>query len=139
MIGYAQIPESYKLELDKLAAAKFDFTEYSFNDIVPSTEARALQIIQRAGGKGGTIEVVIPRQSPKAPKLALSNFGIPTKVVRVEDEAWNWQGNWVEKSGNEWAEKIRIRETTGVGRELTLRFIGTGVALLGDLDGRMFT
>ena len=134
MIGYAQIPESYKPELDKLADTKFDFTEYSFNDIVKSTEARALKIIQQAGGKVSETEVVIPRQSPKAPKLALSNFGVPAKVVWVEDAAWNWQGNWVEKGGNIWGDKIRIRETEGAGSEVTLKFNGTGVALAGDLS-----
>lgn len=134
MIGYAKIPESYKPELDKLADTKFDFTEYSFNDIVKSTEARALKIIQQAGGKVSETEVTIPRQTPKAPKLALSNFGVPAKVVWVEDAAWHWQGNWIEKGGNIWADKIRIRETEGAGSEVTLKFNGTGIALAGDLS-----
>ncbi len=134
MIGYAKIPEAYKPELDQLADTKFDFTEYSFNDIVKSTEARALKNIQQAGGKVSETEVVIPRQSPKAPRLALSNFGVPTKVIWVGDAAWNWQGNWVEKGGNIWGDKIHIRETEGAGSEVTLRFVGTGVALAGDLS-----
>lgn len=133
MIGYTNIPESYKPALDKLADTKFDFTEYSFNDIVRSTEARALKIIEQAGGKVSETQVVIPRQSPKAPKLTLSNFGEPTKVIGVEDAAWNWQGNWVEKGGNIWGEEIRLRETEGAGSEATLTFNGTGVALAGDL------
>ena len=99
-----------------------------------STEARALKIIQQAGGKVSETEVTIPRQSPQAPKLALSNFGVPTKVVWVEDAAWNWQGNWAEKGGNIWGDNIRIRETTGAGSEVTLKFHGTGVALVGDLS-----
>ena len=134
MIGYAGIPEHYKPELDKLADTKFDFTEYSFNDIVKSTETRTLHIIKQAGGQVSETEVVIPRQSPKAPKLARSNFGVPKKVVWVEDAAWNWQGKWVEKSGNIWGDQIRIRETEGAGNEVMLQFNGTGVALAGDLS-----
>lgn len=134
MIGYAKIPDSYKPELGKLADTKFDFTEYAFNDIVKSTEARALKIIQQAGGNVSETQVMIPRQSPKAPKLALSNFGVPTKVIWVEDAAWNWQGNWVEKDGNIWADKIRLREAQAAGSEATLKFNGTGVALVGDLS-----
>jgi hypothetical protein len=133
MIGYARIPESYKPELDKLADSKFDFTEYSLNDIVKSTEARALKVIKQAGGTVSETEVTIPQQSPKAPKLALANFGVPKQVVWVEDAAWNWQGHWVEKSGNIWADKIRLRETDGAGSGATLKFNGTGVALVGDL------
>jgi Carbohydrate esterase 2 N-terminal len=133
MIGYARIPDSYKPELDGLADTKFDFTEYSFNDIVKSTEARALKVVQQAGGKVSETEVSIPRQTPKSPKLALSNFGVPKQVVWVGDEAWNWQGNWTEKGGNIWADKIRIREAEGSGNEATLKFNGTGVALAGDL------
>jgi hypothetical protein len=134
MIGYAQIPADYKPELDSLADTKFDFTEYSFNEIVKSTETRALKVIQQAGGKVSETEVVIPQQSPKAPKLALSNFGVPTKVLWVGDAAWNWQGNWVEKSGNLWGDQIRILEAEGTGSEATLKFNGTGVALVGDLS-----
>jgi len=126
MIGYARIPEQYKPALTQLADTKFDFTEYSFNDIVKSTEARALKVIQQAGGKVSETEVVIPAQTPKAAKLALSNFGVPVKVVWVQDAAWTWRGNW--------AEKNRLREAVGAGSEVTLKFNGTGIALVGDLS-----
>ena len=134
MLGYAKIPEHYKTELAKLAGTKFDFTDYSFNDIVKSTEARALEIIKQAGGKVSAAEVVIPLQMPKAPPLEQSNFGAPIKVVWCRDPAWNWQGNWVEKDGHIWSDKIRLRETEGAGSDVTLRFRGTGIALVGELS-----
>lgn len=133
MRGYDQLPERNKVEIAKLADTKFSNTEYSFNDIVKSTETRVLEIIRRAGGSVSETEVVIPLQSPKAPELELCNFGVPVKVVWVQDAAWNWQGNWDEKDGNIWDEKIRIKETAGAGSEATLTFIGTGLALVGDL------
>jgi hypothetical protein len=44
MLGLRQIPESYRTEIPDLQDRKFDYTEYSFNDIVRSTETRALKL-----------------------------------------------------------------------------------------------
>lgn len=134
MIGYAKIPEQYKPELAKLADTKFSFTEYSFNDIVKSTEARTLAVIKQAGGQVSETEVVIPEQSPQAPPLEQANFGVPTQVVGCKDSAWNWQGKWIEEVGYIWGDKIDTRVAEGAGSEVTLRFNGTGVALAGDLS-----
>lgn len=133
IIGYNRIPESHRREVEKLANDRFSFTDYSFNDIVRSTEVRALQVIRQAGGQVSENEVVIPEQAPQPPELAPSNFGVPVKVLWVQDAAWTWSGRWVEKDGNIWADKIRIRDTEGAGSEATLKFTGTGVALAGDL------
>ena len=134
MIGYAQIPEQYKPELARLADTKFDFTEYSFNDIVKSTEARALKIIEQAGGKVSATEVVIPRQSPQPPKLQLSNFGVPEKVLKCPDAAWHWEGKWAEKTCYVLADQLEGRVSEGAGSEATLHFKGSGLALVGELS-----
>ena len=134
MIGYTKIPAQYKPELGKLADTKFSFTEYSFNDIVKSTEARILKIIKQAGGQISGTEVVIPRQSPKAAKLALSKFGVPVKVLKCQDPAWIWKGHWAEKAVDAGGVKIETRVAVGVGSEVTLRLNGTGVALAGELS-----
>jgi len=134
MIGYAKVPESYKPELDKITDTKFSFTDYSYNDIVKSTEARTLTVIKQAGGQVSDTEVVIPEQAPKAPALEQCNFGVPTKVMWVTNMAWNWQGNWVEKVGQFYSDKFDTRVADGAGSEATLKFNGTGVALVGDLS-----
>jgi hypothetical protein len=134
MIGYAKIPETYKPELTRIADTKFSFTEYSYNDIVKSTEARALKVIQQAGGQVSETEVVIPVQAPKAPPLEQCNFGVPTQVFWVTNPAWNWQGNWVEKTGQFYSDKFDTRVADGAGSEATLTFNGTGVALTGELS-----
>jgi len=134
MIGYAKIPAQYKPELARLADLKFSFTEYSLNDIVQSTEARALKVIRLAGGSVSETEVMIPEQSPQAPPLEQSNFGVPTKVVGCNDSAWDWQGKWLSKVGSSWGDKLDTRIAEGMGREVTLKFNGTGVALAGDLS-----
>lgn len=133
MIGYEKIPERHRQDLTKLADTKFSFTDYSYNDIVKSSEARTLEVIKQAGGKVSETEVVIPEQSAKAPPLEQCDFGLPTKVVWVKDAAWNWSTNWVEKIAYIWADKIDSRVADGAGFEATLRFSGTGVALVGDL------
>ncbi len=136
MRGYDNLPERNKAEIAKLANRKFSHTEYSFNDIVASTNARVLEIIRRAGGTVSETEVMIPLQSPQAPELELCNFGVPVKVVWVQDTAWNWQGKWAEMDGNIWDEQIRVKETAGAGSEAMLTFNGTGLALVGDLSNQ---
>ncbi len=125
MIGWSRIPEKDRAEVSRIAGRKFDFTEYSFNDIVASTEKRACEVIRREGGRVGEAEVEIPVQLPQPPPLEQCDFGVPTRVVPTSDAAWTWRGNW-----------SRDRETkvaTGAGAEVTLTFTGTGVALLGPL------
>ena len=46
MLGYDQLPERDKVEVAKLADTKFSHTDYSFNDIVKSTESRAFEFAQ---------------------------------------------------------------------------------------------
>jgi len=134
MIGYDRIPAEHRAAVTSIADKKFSYTDYSFNDIVKSTEARALTIIRQAGGEVSEVAVVIPLQSPKAPPLDPPGFGVPVKVLWVGDAAWQWQGKWTEKEGNIWSDKIRIRVTEGAGSEATLTFEGSGIALVGDLS-----
>ena len=60
---YKMIPAKYQADLAALAGTKFSYTEYSFTDIVKSTEKRALLVVEKAGGKVTASEVVIPRPS----------------------------------------------------------------------------
>jgi hypothetical protein len=130
MLGYDKLPEHDKAELAKLADTKFSHTEYSFNDIVASTEARALEVIRRAGGSVSETEVAIPAQSPEAPELELWSFGKPVKTLRVEGPAWDWQGEWIDDQDHH---KLPVRQTESAGSEATLTFRGTGLALVGQL------
>lgn len=134
MIGYDRIPAEHRAAVSSIADRKFSYTDYSFNDIVKSTEVRALAVIRQTGGEVSETAVVIPHQPPRAPPPAAPGFGVPVKVLWVGDAAWQWQGRWSEKEGNIWSDKIRIRETEGEGSEATLAFDGTGIALVGDLS-----
>ena len=132
MRGYDQLPEKDKQEIAKLADKKFSHTDYSFNEIVQSTERRALEIIRQAGGTVSETQVEIPMQSPSPPKLELANFGKPVKVWRAEDPAWHWKGNWTDTRDHH---KLPAKETDTPGSEAALTFQGTGLALSGNLSG----
>jgi len=126
MLGYERLPAKFKAEMPKLENRKFDFTDYSFNDIVRSTEARALELIRRTGGRVTDTEVTIKTQKPKAPKLEQWSPGIPDRRVPVSDAAWTWSGAWRDDRGAKLSE--------GAGHEAVFRFEGVAVAVLGTLN-----
>jgi hypothetical protein len=130
MLGYEKLPARDKRELAKLANVKFSHTDYSFDDIVASTEERALEVIRRAGGTVNDSEVAVPQQAPKAPKLELWNFGVPTDVIRCENPAWIWKGDWVDGRDHH---NLGVKETESAGSEATLKFNGTGLGIVGQL------
>jgi hypothetical protein len=126
MLGYQGIPEVYRSGIPALAKRKFDYTDYSFDDIVLSTEKRALKLIEQNGGKVSETQVAIKLQTPKAPKLEQCDFGVPERVVLCGDGAWVWKGDWKQDGG--------ARVATTAGCEAELKFRGVGVALVGPLD-----
>jgi len=133
MLGYGRIPEKWKAGIPSLADTKFEFTSYSFNEIVASTLRRAEKIIVDAGGTVGPEEVVIPVQSPKAPPLEQWDPGVPVARVEPDRPAWSWKGGWTaETLKNEWS-SWRVRQAGGAGDEAILAFEGTGVAIVGTM------
>ncbi len=125
MLGYSHIPEQFKSGIPALADKKFSYTDYSFNDIVKSTEVRALKVIKQAGGTVTDTQVIIPFKAPKAPKLEQWNPGIPEKKIKATDDEWTWKGNWSEDKG--------AKNSQAAGNEATLKFNGVAVAVTGAL------
>lgn len=126
MLGFNRLPAADRQALAPLADQKFQFTDYSFNEIVASTEARALALVRRTGGKVTERDVTIPAQAPRAPALERCEFGVPVRRVEITDTAWTWRGDWrTEKEG---------RMAAGNGAEAELVFEGTGVALVGPMS-----
>jgi len=126
ILGYSRIPDEYKSGIPALADTKFQFTDYSFNSIVASTEARALKVIQSAGGKVTDSDVSIPVQKPRAPKLEQWTPGIPDRRIAARDPAWTWQGDWQSRRA--------VMSTVTPGSAAELKFHGVAVAVLGDLN-----
>jgi len=125
MLGYDQIPDQWKSGIPKIADTKFAYTKYSFNEITASTVARALKVIERAGGTVSDTDVVIPEQKPKAPRLEQWVVDPPTERLQASSGAWTWSDGWTPGSSN-------TMSATAAGSEATLQFKGTGVAVLGD-------
>ncbi len=130
MLGYDKLPQKDKDEIAKFADTRFSHTNYSFNEIVKSTETRALEVIRQAGGAVSETEVAIPQQAAKPPELELWNYGVPVRVWRVDDPAWHWQGKWADVQDRH---KLPAKQTDSPGSEAMLKFNGTGLALVSNL------
>lgn len=133
MLGYEAIPEHHRIEVEKIADTKFDHTPYTFNDIVASTERRALEVIARAGGTIGADRVTIPFQAARAPAFEDSGYGRPVRVITIEENDWEWRGTWDVTSENPWGRPRLHRIANTAGCEVVLTFNGTGLGLVGDL------
>ena len=135
--GYRAIPDKWKSGIPAIADRKFDFTQSSYNDICRATMARALKVIELAGGKVTDTEVLIPYQTPKAPKLEQWDMGVPERRVGLQDAAWVWQGKWADEmrgeKGKEW--RAGIGGATP-GDVVTLTFTGSAVAIVGEYSER---
>ncbi len=131
VLGYSRIPDAYKSGIPPLADVRFEFTRYSFNEIVTSTLTRAEKVIVAAGGQVTQAEVMIPAQLPQAPALEQWRSGVPVARVDVAAPAWIWKGGWktVLREGDGSARPTR--QASGTGDEATLEFEGTGVAIVG--------
>jgi hypothetical protein len=126
MLGYSGIPEVFTAGIPKIADTKFDYTDYSFNDICRSTLNRALTLIQKHGGEVTDSDVVVRLQKSKAPRLEQWDPGIPDQLVQANDSAWTWSGSWSDHKG--------AKASTTPGDEVTFKFNGVAVALVGLLN-----
>jgi hypothetical protein len=133
MIGYDRIPEEWKSGIAALADKKFDYTNYSFNSICESTVRRALKVIEMAGGRVTEAEVSIPDQEPKPWKLEQWSPGVPDRIIRFDDAAWQWKGAWAEETGGR-DKSVIGKVADSAGAEATLAFSGKAVALVGPLS-----
>jgi hypothetical protein len=133
MLGYERIPEKWRAGIPALAGTKFEFTSYSFNEIVASTLKRAEKIIVAAGGTVGPGEVVIPVQAPKAPPLEQWDPGVPVARIEIDQAAWSWKGGWTVESLKNDGSARKVKRAAGAGDEASLAFEGTGVAIVGTM------
>jgi hypothetical protein len=133
MLGYEKIPDRWKAGIPALADTKFEFTKYSFDEIVASTLARAEKVIVSAGGSVGPAEVVIPVQAPKAPPLEQWDPGAPVARVEADQPGWSWKGGWTAEAPKDAPSAPKARRGAGPGDEATLAFDGTGLAIVGTM------
>ena len=123
MLGFEKIPDRWKSGIAAIADKKFDYTEYSFNDVVRSCLSHAIKLIERNGGKATAGEVIIPIQQPKPPALEQWSPGIPDRRMSPSNKAWTWGPHWQTQSNT-----VVVAEA---GAQATLKFNGVAIAILG--------
>jgi hypothetical protein len=131
MLGYGAIPDFYKSGIPALADTKFEFTNYSFNEICRSTLERARKVIQASGGKIDGDIITIPYQAPRPPKLEQWNPGVPDSRIGLADAAWSWKGAWKDEKGRGDDAGIKWKVAEGAGSEASLKFTGSAIILVG--------
>jgi hypothetical protein len=134
MLGYDRIPARFRSGIPAIGGMRFEFTRYSFEEIVASTLARVEQVVVRAGGRVTPTEVVIPVQAPEAPTLEQWDSGVPVARVALDDQAWTWKGGWTTHTLRNDGSEGKVREAGGAGDEATFTFEGTGIALVGRMS-----
>jgi hypothetical protein len=144
-LGYSKIPDAWKSGIPAIADQKFNYTDYSFNGIVDSTQARALALIRSTGGRVDGDTAIIETQAPKPPKSRIwDDYGSPVERIAATDARWTWTGTWTPPNTSG-----RIsRRADARGADASVTFSGTGAVLVGSylpeggkadvyLDGRL--
>ena len=132
MLGYNRIPEVWKAGIPAIADTRFSFTQYSFNQIVASTQARALKVVEGAGRQGqrhGNRDT-----GPGTSSASAGAVGDRCAAIRVEfsEPAWIFKGRFDDgKIKLSRGEELKFKETGAAGAEATFTFDGTGVAIVG--------
>lgn len=131
VMGYRGIPDAWKDGIDAIAGEKFAYTNYSLDEIVTSTERRAIALAERNGGTFNGEVLRIVTQAPQPMDIPLWNdYGKPVERIAVSDARWTFNGPWTDE--------LRDRETVRkgserAGAEAIIRFEGTGAMLVGPL------
>jgi len=130
MYGLRALDERWVGELDSVADKKFVNTNYSFNSFIDSTMRRIQEAVKRAGGEIRDGRAVIPRQHPEPPPFDEWSPGVPLKSFELDDPAWTWAGEWTKRPYQRygWPEAM---ETFSEGSEAMLKFLGTGISVVG--------
>ncbi len=124
MLGYKAIPDQWKSGIPALADKKFNFTNFTFNEIVASTEKRAIALAVANGGKvrGDVLDVRL--QTPKPARLEVwDDYDSPVERVAASDPRWTFVGSWSSVKGGKLARDK--------GAEASIEFAGTGAIVVG--------
>ena len=128
MLGYKAIPEVWKSGIAAISDKKFSYTDFTFPEIVESTQKRAIGLVQKNGGRVEGDKLIVKVQTPKAPQLELwDDYGAPVERISANDPRWTWKGNWKEQASG----RTPSRTATEFSAEAGVAFEGTGAIVLG--------
>jgi hypothetical protein len=133
MCGFDALDEKWVGAVEGIGDKKFVGTSYSFNEIVESSQKRALEAVRRSGGDVYDDRFVLPRQKPVPPKLEQWSPGIPVKSYYHNDPAWSWSGDWEEEADTDTYAAPPSKVSHSGGNEAMLKFTGSAISLVGYL------
>jgi hypothetical protein len=96
MKGYAALGDAWTAGIPKIADTKFQYTDYSFNTLIPTCQRITELIIARANGKVEGAEYVIPVQQPTPPEKLEQwvdreqEEALKTRITKREMAMWNY-------------------------------------------------
>ncbi|MEQ8849911.1 ADP-ribosylglycohydrolase family protein [Botrimarina sp.] len=128
MHGYDWIPEKWKAGIAKIEGDKFKYTQSSLVEICQSTVDRAQKVVESVGGRVEDGKLIVPVEDPSPAPLEQWSMGIPKERLAYGDAAFSFGQGWSEGRGRRLAHMVADSK----GAEMTLRFNGTAVALVGD-------
>ncbi len=135
ILGYEKIPAHWKDGIPAIANTKFIYTNYTFEEISESTLKRAIQVIERSGGKREGDTLLLPPAGKVSP-VTVETWSMGKPVLQADGsyEAWKWTGQWSESA--EWdsdsGDVKSTRTAVGRGHEAAIHFTGTAFSIEGD-------
>jgi hypothetical protein len=130
--GFNDLPEKYTSGIADIEDERFNYTSYSFIDIVESSVDRAIQLIERTGGSVSGNNITVKIQTPQPAKISTWNdYGSPKEQLFFDDERWQWQGEWEAVTKKYWRSDHTSYFSHDEGAEGRITFSGTGVAITG--------
>ncbi len=145
MLGYKAIPDEWKGGIPAISNQKFRTTDFTFPEIVASTEKRAIALVERNGGKVDGDRLLVKVQQPQATKAkGWDDYDSPVERIDVESPRWTWKSAWRRDCPSCEVRKLRgptvpSRIAAEKGAEASIDFEGTGAIVVGpylDTGGR---
>ncbi len=132
--GFISLPEKYTSGIADIEDERFNYTSYSFTDIVDSSFDRAIQLIERTGGSVMGETITVKTQKPQPATIATwDDYGSPKEQLYFDHERWQWQGEWEAVTKKYWRNDRTSYFSHDKGAEGRITFSGTGVAITGTL------
>ncbi|MBI2424276.1 MAG: ADP-ribosylglycohydrolase family protein [Candidatus Hydrogenedentes bacterium] len=133
LYGYKALDPAWVGGIPAIADTKFNFTNYTFNEISQSTLKRAIAAAETAGGRVEGNTLIVPRQLPAPPALEQWSMGLPEKQFLHDDPAWTWRGAWETRPYANYYDPA-AKVSTAAGNEAEFAFTGSGVAIVGMIE-----
>ena len=132
--GFDALDKKWVGVIDEIQDEKFNYTAYSFNDMVASTEQRVMAAVKAEGGTVGDNSISVPKTKPVPPALEQWSMGVPTRAVLWDDPAWEWKGKWKDEPFRSYRERA-AKQSEHAGDTVELAFNGSAISIVGNMSG----